>query len=207
MRYKFMKRLIAISAVLALIISSLCACSCGGSTDTSGMINIDATEDDTASPDDILSWQININGVDFKVPFNSSEIGKLGYEYKTEGSVEAKKYSIGVYPQDKDGNNLSSQLWNPTDSPQPYANCLIGEIKIGLGDEKLKAILPGGFKFDDSVTADSIKKQYGKPDSEVKGKNYVMLKYSKSAFRYVEFFLYTDKKMRKYSSVAIENFS
>lgn len=209
-----MKKLIAVITAALIIALSLCACGSDSSNsdredvsqETGTAIVSTNNKVDEAKKKKLMTWSINLNGVDFKLPCDASELKKIGFEYTESGSLESKKYSIGVYPKNSEGKSLSSQLWNPTDQTLSYQDCKVGEIKIGLGEE-LKAVLPEGLKFDEIITSKKIKKLYGEPDNYIKGKNYEVLKYEEGINQFIEFFLYTEERMQKYSSVAIQNFS
>lgn len=206
-----MKRII--SALLIVITAvSLCACSSGSTEPTVATSAFDTSTQSTTSPVDpvrkskLMTWKVKINGHSLTVPFEVSKLKKLGFEYKKSGTIEPGKYSIGVYPENDKGRILTSQLWNPTDSPLEYKDCKVGQIKIGLG-EGFKVELPEGIKFNKKCTVDLLKKTYGEPDNFIKGKNYYVLKYHVGVYQFIEFFLYKEERMQKYSSLTIENFS
>lgn len=154
---------------------------------------------------DIFSFGIQLNGIDFKIPCDYSEFTELGYTIDADDELEGGKYTLGVNPKNEEGEYIIAQLWNPTSSPKSYSECQIGSVEIKLGDG-IRVVLPGDFEFDESVTPESVKEQYGEPESEHISEKYVTLRYKKDIYRTVEFFIYTDLSMSKYTSVTVKNF-
>ena len=55
----------------------------------------------------------------------------------------------------KDGVSLDALFWNPYDTAKKLSECKIGQLKVNA-DNKHELILPGGFKFDATVTVQDI---------------------------------------------------
>ncbi len=164
------------------------------------------SDEESKKEDDIFSFKIRLNDIDYQLPFDYDELAQLGYYFDRDGELEPKKYTLGVNPKNEEGDSIKAQLWNPTDKVQNYSDCKIGSVEIKLGDE-IDVVLPGEFVFDESVTPEAVKEQYGEPESEHISEKYVTLRYKKDLLRTVEFFIYTDESMIDYTSVTVKNFS
>lgn len=164
------------------------------------------SDEESKEDDSIFSFKIRLNGIDYQLPFAYEELAQLGYYFDKDGELEAEKYTLGVNPKNENGDTINAQLWNPSDKTKDYTECEIGSIEIKLGDG-IDVVLPGEFVFDDTVTPEAVKEQYGEPESEHISEKYVTLRYKIDFYRTVEFFIYTDETMTDYTSVTVKNFS
>ena len=220
-------KFIALSLVAVMSTTTMCACSINRSnhlqpsdvsdagavsqssasqTSSSGTdsSNISSDSNLTTGNADILSFSFKMDGVDYKIPCDFSEFAKLGYSFEEDSELDGNTYAIGASPE-IDGKSLHAQMWNPTDSPKKYSECKVGSIEISLED-KHEVILPGGLKFDETVTAEVVKEKYGEPDSCNEGDGYITLTYEKDTYEDVEFFLYTKENLIHCNSVTFRNF-
>ena len=166
----------------------------------------ESSDEETSKEDDSLfSFKLWLNYVEYKVPFDYGELNQAGYYLEKSGTVEPDTHTRSLDWKDNNGHKISVQLWNPTDETKDYDECKVGSIEIKLGEE-MNVVLPGDFSFDMDVTPDAIKEQYGEPESEHIYDNYVTLRYKKDLSSTVEFFIYTDETMQKFSSVTVKNF-
>lgn len=228
---KSIKQITALSLVAGISAMAMCACSINIGNDAKPSSSSDAdvsqtstmqgTTENTTSENavendvtdfkqneqdaDILSFSFNLDGVDYTLPCDFSEFEKIGYSFEKDDKLNGNTYTIGVHPK-KDGKSLDAEMWNPTDSPKKYSECKVGSIRIHLYDEH-EIILPGGLKFDETVTVDVVKKKYGEPESTTEGDGYTVLQYEKDIYESVEFFIYTKEDMIKNNSVEFKNFS
>ena len=136
-----------------------------------------------------------------------SELIANGYEIDPakDEDLNSRTYTIGAPNPKKDGKSLSVQYWNPTDSAKKYSECKIGQISIDVQSEH-EIILPGDFKFDETVTVQSILDKYGEPERLSEQEKYTTVTYKEDIYSTVEFFIYTqEEKMMKYNSVTLKN--
>ena len=166
----------------------------------------ESSDEETSKEDDSLfSFKLSVNYVEYKVPFDYSELNAAGYYLDKSGTVEPDTHTRSLDLKDEYGHKISVQLWNPTDETKDYDECKVGSIEIKLGEE-MNVILPGDFSFDFDITPETVKEHYGEPESEHIYDNYVTLRYKKDLSSTVEFFIYTDETMQKFSSVTVKNF-
>lgn len=164
------------------------------------------SEDESSKEDESLfSFRLAIDYVEYKLPFDYDKLNEAGYYLEKTGTVEPNTHTRSLDWKDDDGHKISVQLWNPTDKAKDYDECKVGSIEIKLGEE-MNVVLPGDFSFDFDVTPEAVKEQYGEPESEHIYDNYVTLRYKKDLSSTVEFFIYTDETMQKFSSVTVKNF-
>lgn len=159
-------------------------------------------EQDADSP--IFSYQIEINGKSLTVPFAYSELAELGYTLDPDKDEElnANTYTIGTYVHKTEDESLSVQFYNGSDEPKKLSECEICQIEVEL-DDGLDVTLPGGLKFDESLTPEMIIEAYGEPYFDNDTDDYHALDYSEGGFKDVQFMLYKEDNMKKYSNVKI----
>lgn len=216
-----MKKIISLALAAFMLVLVLCSCSCSVrvgdktySTDKDGGSAIQSeveSEEDTSSgnaQDVLFTWKIKLDGVDYVVPFEFSELAAQGYSIdpKYDQDLPGHKYMImGPTPR-KDNLSLSVLFWNPSDTTKKTSECMIGEIEI-YADGKHEIILPGDFKFDNTVTVDDILAKYGNDGEVRESEEYTTITYEAGIYNKVEFFMYTkDENMKDRSSVTIKNF-
>ena len=215
-----MKKIISISMASLMLVLTLCSCSCSVSvgdktfsTDKDGKETTESAaesieETSSASGQDALfTWKIKLDGVDYTLPFDVSELIANGYEIDPDKdeNLNSRTYTIGAPNPKKDGKSLSVQHWNPTSEAKKYSECKIGQISVEVQSEH-EIILPGNFKFDSSTTVQSILDMYGEPERLNEQEKYTTITYKQDIYSTVEFFIYTqDEKMMKYNSVTLKN--
>lgn len=211
---KQMKKLLSLS--LAALMAALALCSCGVKKDNnassasaddgaSAVESAESTAEETKNP--LFTWKIKLDGVEYTLPFDVSELIANGYEIDPakDEDLNSRTYTIGAPNPKKDGKSLSVQYWNPTDSAKKYSECKIGQISIDVQSEH-EIILPGDFKFDETVTVQSILDKYGEPERLSEQEKYTTVTYKEDIYSTVEFFIYTqEEKMMKYNSVTLKN--
>lgn len=209
-----MKKFLSISLASLMVALTLCSCSAQKGDTTSSA----ATDDNTSSVESVESkeeetqnilftWKIKLDGVDYTLPFDVSELIANGYviDPAKDEDLNSRTYTIGAPNPKKDDKSLSVQYWNPTDSAKKYSECKIGQISVDVQSEH-ELILPGDFKFDSSTTVQSVLDKYGEPERLNEQEEYTTITYKEDIYSTVEFFIYTkDEKMMKYNSVKLQN--
>lgn len=153
---------------------------------------------------DILSFEIELDGTKYSIPCAYTDFAKTGYLLTEDDDLNANTYTIGGYLKKAESETISVQFWNPTSETKKYSESQIGQVDLDL-DDGLDIVLPGGFKFDDSVTPEKVIEFYGEPDSRNDGDGYVSITYEEDIYSTVNFFIYTTDDMKKYSSIKIQN--
>ena len=215
-----MKKLLSLSLASLMLVLVLCSCSCsvrvGDKTYTTGndgsaaASDVESAEDTpTGNAHDILfTWKIKLDGVEYTVPFDFSELAAQGYtiDPKYDQDLNSNTYMIMGPSPKKDGVSLSVLFWNPSATTKKLNECKIGEIEIHA-DGKHELILPGDFKFDETVTVQDILDKYGDGGEVRESDEYTTITYEEDIYNKVEFFMYTkDESMIKYNSVTVKNF-
>ena len=209
-----MKKFLSISLAALMVALTLCSCSSQKGDTTSSA----ATDDNTSSVESVESkeeetqnilftWKIKLDGVDYTLPFDVSELIANGYviDPAKDEDLNSRTYTIGAPNPKQDDKSLSVQYWNPTDSAKKYSECKIGQISVDVQSEH-ELILPGDFKFDSSTTVQSVLDKYGEPERLNEQEEYTTITYKEDIYSTVEFFIYTkDEKMMKYNSVKLQN--
>lgn len=223
-----MKKFLSVIVTAALIVSLLCACSEQKSDSAAQDVTseVDQTEaeivteapteeateeatealpltEEELAPADLLSFEIEINGKALTIPFDFAELEEFGYKVVEDDDLAAQSYTIGVYPENADGEYISVQLWNSTDDTKKYSECQVGQVTF-RPYEKYTLTLPGGLPFDGRATIDDLKAKYGEPKNTREGTGYTVLEYGVS-FKHVEFMIYDDPAMKQNDSVTLQN--
>lgn len=162
-----------------------------------------ALTDEELAPADIMSFEIEFNGKALTIPFDFSELTEFGYSIKEDDELKAQSYTIGVYPENADGESVSVQLWNPTDETKKYSECQVGQLTF-RPCENYTLTLPGGLPFDGRATKEDIIAKYGEPKNTREGTGYTVLEYG-IAFSGAEFMIYDDPTMKQNDSVKLQN--
>ena len=200
-----MKKIISISMASLMLVLTLCSCSCSVSvgdktfsTDKDGKETTESAaesieETSSASGQDALfTWKIKLDGVDYTLPFDVSELIANGYEIDPDKdeNLNSRTYTIGAPNPKKDGKSLSVQYWNPTSEAKKYSECKIGQISVEVQSEH-EIILPGNFIFDKRTTVEEIIDQYGQPyELQDFGNSYHLhYKLNQSGSSFVTFFI------------------
>ena len=157
----------------------------------------------------LFTWKINLDGVDYILPFDFSELKANGFRLdKTDDwPLNGRSYSVDAVCPMIRGKFLRSLYWNPTDTPMKYSNCKIGQIEIDV-KSRYKLILPGGLKFDINTTPQDVLDMYGDPYRLSEQDTYTEITYMQGEFSRVDFYFYTqDEKMKENNYVILQNFA
>ena len=210
-------RKILIAVLTVLLVISLCACSLNKKTedtDKSSVVNSDVsgveqtqsqeTSKENNKRDELMTFQVEINGKSLTVPFEYSELTSLGYSLEEDDDLKANTYTIGTYVKNADGESLHLQFWNPSTETKKYSQCQISEIEITL-DKKLDVTLPGGIKFDENLTPEQVLELYGEADMDLDEDDYRSLSYEDGGYKQVKFMFYKEDKMKGYNELTINH--
>ncbi|MBQ9901681.1 MAG: hypothetical protein IJM51_04755 [Clostridia bacterium] len=212
-----MKRFI--SLVLAAVMVALTLCACAGKQSSNSGSDIGAGAESEVSSEAVpqknplFTWEIKLDGVDYTLPFDFSLLQAQGYtlDEKYDKDLAANTYMImigGGNPK-KDGVSLDVLFWNPNDTTKKMSECQIGQIRVEA-DDKHELILPGGLKFDSTVTVQDVLSKYGENSDECEvreSEDYTTITYKEGIYNNVEFFIYTkDESKFKYNHVKLQNF-
>lgn len=211
-----MRKMIALLLAAALSVTVLASCSSsGGSGSDSGSSDSSSvqTDDTESSADDsgeneLYSFQIKIDGVNYTLPATYSDFQQNGWELRGEDeSVGANTKMIGVYLK-KDKETINIQPYNPGESEAKISECQIVYLSVDIKDvESIE--MPGGFKFDVNTKPEDVKAKYGEPDGEYNSEesDRYTYKYEKSTYSTVQFTMYGDNATldKGYGSITMEN--
>ena len=212
-----MKKFLSLLLAAMMVAVALCSCAAskggnGSSTASdNGTAAVESAEDTPAGHDyDILfSWKVKIDGTEYAVPFEFSELAANGYALNPEYDQElnGNTYCImGPNPK-KDGVSLQVFFWNPSSTAKKLSECKVGCVKVDA-DGKHECILPGDFKFDETVTAQTVLDKYGMPedpDDYKDSDDETYITYRTGNNNYVSFEIHKKESMTKYNCVTVKN--
>ena len=212
-----MKQFLSLLLAALMVALTLCSCSASkGGKDSStvsdnGTAAVESVEETTPAHayDILFTWKVKIDGVEYVVPFDYSELAAQGYELNPEydQDLNGNTYAImGPNPK-KDGKSLDVTFFNSTSTTKKLSECKIGMVQTRLYEEH-EFILPGDFKFDETVTVQSIIDKYGKPedpDDYRESEDEVNIIYRAGSYSSVAFSINLKENMTKYNTVTIRN--
>ena len=210
-----MKKLLSLSLASLMLVLALCSCSCsvrvGDKTYSSDNNDSSAAESAEETPENtqnlLFTWKIKIDGVDYTVPFDYSEIAANGFTFDTSKDAELGKRTYTVFSSTlkKDDKSFSVKYWNPSDTPKMLSQCQIGDVSF-YASNPIEVVLPGGLVFDESVTVQDIIDKYGEPDTMNEKEDYTSIYYRQDTYSTVNFMSYTKEEAKfKYNEVSIQN--
>ncbi len=174
-----------------------------------------ATEEPVASittptelSDNILDFQISINGDVYQFPTWYKDFESMGWFF-TGDSSEKLMADGYTWSQEwiKDGASVYSYLYNPTINAATLDNCLvtgihIDEYTLKYAENDFDVMLPCGIQINVS-TLDDIIAAYGEPDEVYESSYYQQLTYMVDYFREVD--LYVSSGTGLLTEIEIEN--
>lgn len=176
---------------------------------------VDSSDNDSSSvggsskTDALFSWKIKLDGQDYTLPCDFSDFKDNGWDFESDKSEETLGANYYTIAHLKKGDmSLDIDLWNPTESKLAYADCKVGSISVSF-DDNVSLELSDGFVFDDKVTSEDIIERYGNPKDSggmlIDEEDYVALNYEYEPWKSVEFMIYKEDNMKKYSDIEIQN--
>ena len=211
-----MKKILSLIIAILIMSSMFSSCTKIKEDNTSSKVtdsDIDKTEIVESAVEEeqniLFTWKINLDGVDYILPFDFSELKANGFRLdKTDDwPLNGRSYSVDAVCTMIRGKFLRSLYWNPTDTPMKYSNCKIGQIEIDV-KSRYKLILPGGLKFDINTTPQDVLDMYGDPYRLSEQDTYTEITYMQGEFSRVDFYFYTqDEKMKENNYVILQNFA
>ena len=211
-----MKKILSLIIAILIMSSMFSSCTKIKEDNTSSKVtdsDIDKTEIVESAVEEeqniLFTWKINLDGVDYILPFDFSELKANGFRLdKTDDwPLNGRSYSVDAVCPMIRGKFLRSLYWNPTDTPMKYSNCKIGQIEIDV-KSRYKLILPGGLKFDINTTPQDVLDMYGDPYRLSEQDTYTEITYMQGEFSRVDFYFYTqDEKMKENNYVILQNFA
>lgn len=211
-----MKKILSLIIAILIMSSVFSSCTKIKEDNTSSKVtdsDIDKTEIVESAVEEeqniLFTWKINLDGVDYILPFDFSELKANGFRLdKTDDwPLNGRSYSVDAVCPMIRGKFLRSLYWNPTDTPMKYSNCKIGQIEIDV-KSRYKLILPGGLKFDINTTPQDVIDMYGDPYRLSEQDTYTEITYMQGEFSRVDFYFYTqDEKMKENNYVILQNFA
>lgn len=211
-----MKKILSLIIAILIMSSVFSSCTQKREDNTSSKVtdsDIDKTEIVESAFEEeqniLFTWKINLDGVDYILPFDFSELKANGFRLdKTDDwPLNGRSYSVDAVCPMIRGKFLRSLYWNPTDTPMKYSNCKIGQIEIDV-KSRYKLILPGGLKFDINTTPQDVLDMYGDPYRLSEQDTYTEITYMQGEFSRVDFYFYTqDEKMKENNYVILQNFA
>lgn len=211
-----MKKILSLIIAILIMSSVFSSCTQKREDNTSSKVtdsDIDKTEIVESAVEEeqniLFTWKINLDGVDYILPFDFSELKANGFRLdKTDDwPLNGRSYSVDAVCPMIRGKFLRSLYWNPTDTPMKYSNCKIGQIEIDV-KSRYKLILPGGLKFDINTTPQDVLDMYGDPYRLSEQDTYTEITYMQGEFSRVDFYFYTqDEKMKENNYVILQNFA
>lgn len=211
-----MKKILSLLIAILIMSSVFSSCTQKREDNTSSKVtdsDIDKTEIVESAVEEeqniLFTWKINLDGVDYILPFDFSELKANGFRLdKTDDwPLNGRSYSVDAVCPMIRGKFLRSLYWNPTDTPMKYSNCKIGQIEIDV-KSRYKLILPGGLKFDINTTPQDVIDMYGDPYRLSEQDTYTEITYMQGEFSRVDFYFYTqDEKMKENNYVILQNFA
>lgn len=211
-----MKKILSLIIAILIMSSVFSSCTQKREDNTSSKVtdsDIDKTEIVESAVEEeqniLFTWKINLDGVDYILPFDFSELKANGFRLdKTDDwPLNGRSYSVDAVCPMIRGKFLRSLYWNPTDTPMKYSNCKIGQIEIDV-KSRYKLILPGGLKFDINTTPQDVIDMYGDPYRLSEQDTYTEITYMQGEFSRVDFYFYTqDEKMKENNYVILQNFA
>ena len=219
-----MKKLI-ITIIAAILAVSLCACgsaqktaesSSSDANSQSEQSNVSSQSEQTdassqtgesqgnSKRDELLSFQVEINGTKLTVPFDYSQIAALGYTVDKDENLKPNTYTIGTFVKNAEGDSLHVQFWNGSKETKKYSECQISQIEFRF-DNKANVVLPGNVKFDEQVTPEMVIAAYGEADYDNNTDDYRSISYENGAYESVKFMLYKDDKLKHGSTLTINH--
>jgi hypothetical protein len=211
-----MKKILSLIIAILIMSSVFSSCTKIKEDNTSSKVtdsDIDKTEIVESAVEEeqniLFTWKINLDGVDYILPFDFSELKANGFRLdKTDDwPLNGRSYSVDAVCPMIRGKFLRSLYWNPTDTPMKYSNCKIGQIEIDV-KSRYKLILPGGLKFDINTTPQDVLDMYGDPYRLSEQDTYTEITYMQGEFSRVDFYFYTqDEKMKENNYVILQNFA
>lgn len=211
-----MKKILSLLIAILIMSSVFSSCTKIKEDNTSSKVtdsDIDKTEIVESAVEEeqniLFTWKINLDGVDYILPFDFSELKANGFRLdKTDDwPLNGRSYSVDAVCPMIRGKFLRSLYWNPTDTPMKYSNCKIGQIEIDV-KSRYKLILPGGLKFDINTTPQDVIDMYGDPYRLSEQDTYTEITYMQGEFSRVDFYFYTqDEKMKENNYVILQNFA
>lgn len=211
-----MKKILSLIIAILIMSSVFSSCTQKREDNTSSKVtdsDIDKTEIVESAVEEeqniLFTWKINLDGVDYILPFDFSELKANGFRLdKTDDwPLNGRSYSVDAVCPMIRGKFLRSLYWNPTDTPMKYSNCKIGQIEIDV-KSRYKLILPGGLKFDINTTPQDVLDMYGDPYRLSEQDTYTEITYMQGEFSRADFYFYTqDEKMKENNYVILQNFA
>ena len=211
-----MKKILSLLIAILIMSSVFSSCTKIKEDNTSSKVtdsDIDKTEIVESAVEEeqniLFTWKINLDGVDYILPFDFSELKANGFRLdKTDDwPLNGRSYSVDAVCPMIRGKFLRSLYWNPTDTPMKYSNCKIGQIEIDV-KSRYKLILPGGLKYDINTTPQDVLDMYGDPYRLSEQDTYTEITYMQGEFSRVDFYFYTqDEKMKENNYVILQNFA
>lgn len=211
-----MKKMI-VSVLAAAMALSLCACGSGekpsdAASDSSVSTqenNADAVQDSQAEQennqrDALMTYQVEINGTSITIPCEYEKLTALGYTLPEDEELNANTYTIGTYVKNAEGDSMHVQFWNGSTETKKYSECEVCQIEIKLS-EKLDVTLPGGIKFDESLTPEQVIEAYGEADFDLDQDDYRALDYEDGGFKKIDFMFYKEDNMKGYTTLTINH--
>ncbi len=208
-----MKRIISLLLAAMMVALMLCSCSAnkagnGTSSGTAGNDAVESVESEAKEePNVLFTWKIKIDGVEYTLPFDFSELAAQGYAInpKYDQDLPGHKYMIMGPTPKKDDLSLDVQFWNPTDDTKKVSECQIGQISF-RGNSKHEVILPGDFKYDAlTLTVDDIIAKYGEPDEKIDSDDFIIITYKQDVYSSIKFTVYKDEAKKDYGSLTLQN--
>ena len=212
-----MKKLVSLllAALMAALLLSSCAVknTPAGNSASSGAADTDTAESaenkEQSKRDLLFTWQIKIDGVDYTLPFDYSEIHANGYSFDESRDIElgSRTYALFSPQLHKDDINLNVQFWNPkSEKVASLADSKIGNIEVNA-HTAVDVILPGGLKYDVlTLTLDTLREKYGEPDNINDSDDFSIITYSQSTYSTYKFTIYKSEEKKDYGSLDITNF-
>ena len=189
---KFITTLLAVTLLVSL-------CACGS--------NSDSSKDEAqkkSNRDELMSFNIEINGTALTLPFEYSQFTELGYSLIDDEELAPNTYSIGSYVKNDNGESLNVQFWNNSKDTKKYSECQICQIETTL-NKSLTVTLAGDIKFDEKLTPKKVIKTYGEPDYDFDEEDFQTLSYEDGSFKQVKFMFYKKGSMKEYNTLTINH--
>lgn len=191
-----MKKIIA-AVLVVFMLGSLCACGSGADSSKDQARKAEKREE-------LMSFNIELNGKALTMPFDYSALTELGYTLQDDKELEPNTYSTDAYVKNDNGESLNVQFFNSSKETKKYSECQICQMEVTL-HKTLEVTLGGGIKFDKHLTAKKLIKTFGEPEYDFDEDIYRCLSYESDGYKQVRFMLYKKGNMKNYNTLIISN--
>ncbi|MBU3102706.1 hypothetical protein [Clostridium gasigenes] len=204
-----MKKLLLILCLVTSV--SLFSCSKGETNkdiQDKKLIQEDVNSDKISSPksDDLYSFEIVLNGVDYNLPIAFSELEKNGWVIKEADliNLEPSQHTLGTILKNGD-KEINSYIFNSSENVQSADKCIVGGIAIDeyYAENGLKLVLPKGITLGSSK--EEVLSAYGEPTDSYESELYTKFTYEVNTYKTIDIMI--DIETNKVSQIDLRNFN